>query len=466
MLERFARATRSRSGSLRVKLTLGFVLILALALGAVGIFQYVAVRSFLYQEVSGRLALQAQLALGGRPLRPNFQFIAQRAASQTVGAALYDSSGNELARVEPLVNNPGWVRPRLRTGGYQVLGPGPDHVMARVLTTDPPGLYLVMETSLATTDATIRDEARFFMVAALTALLVAGLLGYLVTGRLLRRLEHVSTTASAIAAGDIGRRADIRGSDEVAALGAAFDEMVGRLQQEIVRQQESEDYMRRFVADASHELRTPLTALRGNLDLLRRGAIKGGVEYEGSLSDMHKTALRMSRLVEDLMTLTRLEGVGELTLVPTDAASALGEAARTARHAAGRHEIQIEEPSDLYVSADPDALQRVLLNLVENAAKYSPPGAPIQLRAVAGGPKGRVQIEVEDRGPGITPEEQGRIFERFYRGDKARKAGGTGLGLAICAALVKLQGGSISVRSEPGKGSVFSVDLAAAAPAG
>ena len=434
----------------------------------VGTFHYLSLSSFLYDDVAGRLTEQAQLALQfrGRPLPP--QLIVQRVSSQTVGAALYDGGGRELARIEPELGNPGWVKPSLTARGHQVLESPHGRILAVALQlqSDPPGQggYLVMETSLAPTDATARHEVGVFAIAALAALLVAGLLGLLVTGRLLRRLEHVSATATAIAGGDIGRRAQIKGTDEVAALGRAFDEMVGRLQQEMVRQQESEEYMRRFVADASHELRTPLTALRGNLDLLRRGAIRESAEYDSSLSDMHTTALRMTRLVEDLMTLTRLEGVTELKLVPTDAAGALGEAARTARHAARRHQIQVEEPHAVYVAADPDALQRVLVNLVENAAKYSPPGSAIKLRALDASAEGRVRIEVEDRGPGISAEDQTRIFERFYRGDRARKAGGTGLGLAICAALVKRQGGSINVRSEPGKGSVFSVDLAAAAP--
>jgi two-component system OmpR family sensor kinase len=219
--------------------------------------------------------------------------------------------------------------------------------------------------------------------------------------------------------------------------------------------------MRRFLADASHDLRTPLTALRGNLDVLRRGAASNPADLESSLTDMHESVIRMSKLVNDLLTLARLEQTGRLEILRVEVAPLLRQAARLARHLAGDHRIKVEVADSLAVRGDPDALHQVLLNLIDNAAKYSPSGRPIVLRARSGG-SGRGLIEVIDRGQGIPAEDRERIFQRFVRGDRARSAGphsGAGLGLSIVAALVARQGGRVSVESEPGTGSTFRIDL-------
>jgi two-component system OmpR family sensor kinase len=234
-----------------------------------------------------------------------------------------------------------------------------------------------------------------------------------------------------------------------------------RLEQEIYRQRESEAAMRRFLADASHELRTPLTALRGNLDLLLRGAASNPRNLGTSLYDMHQTVIRMSRLVGDLLTLTRVEQAGETKVEPVDLEPLLAEVARAAGHLAPGQRINLEVSPGLAALGDPDSLHQVLLNLVDNAARYSHKGRPITLRAREEGPD-KVAIEVEDSGSGISEADLPHIFARFYRGDPSlsrHDPSGAGLGLAISAALVARQGGSITVQSQVKVGSTFTVIL-------
>lgn len=449
------------------------MVLLALALTAVGSYQYVSERNFLFAQLASRLLDQAVPALQpGRVGLRDADSVTRAAAGPFVAAAIFDTAGNQVAFAPALSGaGPRFVRPllqgtvlnpRRQSPDYQVLrDPGGDvlAIVIAVPSTAGPA-FLVMETALAPTYSVLDNDLLTFIVASLIALLVGALLGYALTGAMLRRLGRLSDAAGAIAAGDLGRRANLGGGDEVSAVGSAFDDMVGRLQVEIVRQQEAEAYMRRFLGDASHELRTPLTALRGNLDILMRGAIAMPADLRGSITDMHITARRMTRLVNQLLALSRLEDGGpDLQVADLALRPLLAEAARTARLAAGNHRLVVTAAPGLLVRADPDALHRVLLNLLDNAAKYSPEGSRIDLRARSAADGAGLAIRVEDRGEGVAEEDRARIFERFYRADKARRAGGLGLGLAISSVLVQRLGGRISVAQREGGGSVFTVTL-------
>jgi len=452
--------------------------ILVAALAVVGVFQYIALQSFLRGELAGSLRTEARYALqsSGPPgaALDNPDGLVRSASSPAVRAALYDTSLNRLALSPPGPRAAAWAVPDLALlagkagqrapAPYQVMGSSTGDVLGVAVSVGPKGSpvgFLVLEGSLAPLDSTLLGDLIIFCVAAFLSLLLAGTVTALFTTRVLRRLERVSEAAGAVAAGDLNRRASVTGTDELATLGTAFDHMVDRLQREIVRQQESEDAMRRFLADASHELRTPLTALRGNLDLLRRGAFTDTGDLATALSDMHQTVVRMSRLVQDLLTLTRLEHGSDLVLTPIEVEPVLHEVARAGQLAHDRT-ITVEVSGKLRVVSDSDALHRVFLNLIDNAAKYSPDDTPIQLRAHTDGQ--RVAIDVVDQGVGIPTEEQALIFQRFYRRDKMRspRSTGVGLGLSICQALVGHLGGSIAVRSESGNGCTFIISLPAA----
>jgi signal transduction histidine kinase len=211
-----------------------------------------------------------------------------------------------------------------------------------------------------------------------------------------------------------------------------------------------------FLATVSHELRTPLTAILGFSSLVRSIA----VEHEHMLAPIERNALDMHQMIERLLDYSRLEA-GRVAIEPRSIG--LAEQVEKACYQlqsvlAGRH-VEADVPSDLMVWADPDAVQRILVNLLGNAAKYALAPAAIRISAEPGG-QGTV-VSIADEGPGIDVEHQAQIFERFYRVPGATRAQrGTGVGLAIVAQYVELHGGSVWVDSVPGKGSTFRFDLA------
>lgn len=470
---------------LRWRLSRGSVGVLLVLLIGVGFFQYLALRQFLLSEQAGDLGTQARYAISsvGGPTRAAADpgALASAASGPTSRAAVYDPSGHRLALASPGPAGLNWIEPsfaelgvdhgRIEPGThYQVLGTGTRQLLAVAWPVGhswAPGQLVVIESLLTSTYTTLRGELVIYSIGGAAAVLAGALLTVVLTGRALIDLRRVARTATAVARGDLDRRAGIEGGDEVAALGAAFDEMVEQLQGEMTRRQQAEGAMRRFLADTSHELRTPIAVLRGNLDVLRRGGASNREDLATSLEDMHGMTVRMSRLVEDLLLLARLDQGQRLVLADLELPAVLAATTREGARIAPDHPVELERADPLTVRADADALGRVLLNLVDNAARYSPAGTPITLRGLDTG-AGMARLEVTDRGPGIPEKEQGRIFERFHRGPAAAGASsrrkGSGLGLSISAALVERLGGSISVHSRPGEGSTFVVEVPLAPP--
>ena len=225
-----------------------------------------------------------------------------------------------------------------------------------------------------------------------------------------------------------------------------------------------ETIRRDFVANVSHELRTPVSIVRASAEALQDGALADPGFAAQLIDVIQRNSERMGLLINDLLSLSRIEaGAHRLDTQDVDLRGAVEEVMDVLRVRDGAHQIHDEVPPELWVRADPVSLEQVLVNLLENAMKYTPPGGQITLRARAGDP---VRIEVADDGPGVPPEHRARIFERFYRVDKGRSrdVGGTGLGLAIVRHLVEVMHGSVGVEANSPHGSVFWVDLPAAAP--
>ncbi|MEU5961707.1 HAMP domain-containing sensor histidine kinase [Micromonospora parva] len=228
----------------------------------------------------------------------------------------------------------------------------------------------------------------------------------------------------------------------------------------------SEERMRQFVADASHELRTPLTTIRGFAELYRQGAARAPEQTAGLLRRIEDEAARMGLLVEDLLLLARLDRERPLALTPVELPVLASDAVQAARAMAPDRRIELEiepESGPLVVSADDARLRQVIGNLVTNALTHTPPEAEIRVRLRAE-PGGFAVVEVADTGPGLSPEQAERVFERFYRADAARTRRadgntGTGLGLAIVAALVAAHHGTVEVTETPGGGATFRVRL-------
>jgi signal transduction histidine kinase len=221
---------------------------------------------------------------------------------------------------------------------------------------------------------------------------------------------------------------------------------------------------RQFVADASHELRTPLTAIRGNVELLEMQLRRSKAlddEVERSILDLKRESGRMSRLTDDLLTLARSEAPGGLAIQcrPVDLSEVAKDVVRTVLALGPEPEISIEGDDQVAVSGDRDRLEQVMLILCDNARRYTPADGSVVVRISQD--KSAARFSVTDTGTGISPEDQQRIFTRFFRADASREraSGGTGLGLAIAKAIVSAHGGEIEVRSELGAGSTFTVIL-------
>jgi heavy metal sensor kinase len=242
--------------------------------------------------------------------------------------------------------------------------------------------------------------------------------------------------------------------DEIARLARAFNELLDRLESAHGTQQ-------RFLADASHELRTPLTVLRGEIEVALRRE-RPADEYREVLESSREEIERLARLTENLLSLARSDaGEGLVTREAVDLA-ALCVGVREAMSGMAeqkRMKLTVEASEAVFVNGDAGALERVCLNLVENAIRYSPAGENVTLQVV--NENGEAVLSVSDTGPGIGAEHLPHLFERFYRVDKARsrEQGGAGLGLAIVEALVKAHGGSVSVSGVVGQGTTFTIRL-------
>jgi len=306
-------------------------------------------------------------------------------------------------------------------------------------------------------DAELHELLVAILIGLPIALAISALGGYSLARRALRPVEEISAQAQTISAERLGRRLPVENPhDELGHLAGVLNDLLARLEM-------SFEQMRRFTADASHELRTPLTAIRS----VGEGALRGrDVNPAGRdvIGSMLEEVERLTTLVDALLTLSRAEG-GHMP-VRRESVALLDLTREVASHlsvlAEDKHQ-QIDLRSDnglAPVEADRAVLREAFINLLDNAIKYSPDGARIAVRLHGDG-GGMACVDISDQGPGIPPEHQERIFERFYRIDKARSRdmGGAGLGLAIAKWAIDAHGGSIHVESRPGEGSTFRVTL-------
>lgn len=278
----------------------------------------------------------------------------------------------------------------------------------------------------------------------------------------LRPLDRMGATAGAIAGGDLSRRVETATPrTEVGRLGLALNGMLDRLEQAFAERQASEDRLRRFLADASHELRTPLASIRGYAELFRIGAARDPENTEKAMTRIESEAARMGVLVEDLLTLARLDEVRDVVREPVDAGRLAGDAVDDARATAPDRHIELRTAGPLTVQGDPHQLRQVLGNLLRNALVHTPPGTGIEVDATGDGQS--VTLEVRDHGPGLPDGAGDELFDRFWRAEGGRERGkaGAGLGLAIVAGIVHAHGGEVHASDAPGGGARFVVRLPA-----
>lgn len=317
---------------------------------------------------------------------------------------------------------------------------------------------LIVATSLNSTNATLASLRNIELALSVALLVALAVLLAILFQVGLRPLEAMTKDADAIAAGDLSRRVQIpEGDGEIARLGRALNGMLTQIETAFAQRARSEERLRSFLADASHELRTPLTSIRGYAELLQKDAFAEESERTRALSRIEKEAARMGVLVGDLSLLAR-EGEGpEPARYRVDLAAVATEAVEDARALDPTRNIGLEAPTEVPVSGDDARLEQLVHNLLGNALTHTPAGTPVEVGVTVRGPN--AVLEVRDSGPGLSPEQAGRVFDRFYRGDSERLDGGSGLGLFIVASLARTFGGGVSVDSALGKGSTFRVVL-------
>lgn len=315
----------------------------------------------------------------------------------------------------------------------------------------------------------------------LLATLGASVISYAVATRAFRPLLRVERTAAQIAAGDLSRRVENGPPDtEVGRLSRSLNAMLSHIESAFRSKEKSEERMRRFIQDASHELRTPLVTIRGFSELYRHGGITDPEDVRTAMGRIESEATRMGQLVEDLLTLARLDEQRPLEHEQVDLLMLAHDTVMDARVNAPDRAVTLVgldggKAMPAPTLGDEGRLRQVLLNLVTNALRYTPEGTPLEIAVGtvdvlegsvdrSGQHTGRARdsvIEVRDHGPGISEEDAARVFERFYRADSSRhrETGGTGLGLAIVAAIVAQHDGTVRLRETPGGGATLSVRL-------
>jgi two-component system OmpR family sensor kinase len=248
---------------------------------------------------------------------------------------------------------------------------------------------------------------------------------------------------------------------EAAELGQALNAMLGNIEQAFAARTATEARLRQFAADASHELRTPVATIRGYAELYRRGGLREDDELDQAMRRTEQEAVRMGSLIDDLLLLARLDQGRQFERRPVDLGVLAVDAAADARARQPDRPVNAMVAEAVVVSGDEDGLRQVVANLVGNALVHTPPGTPVEVAVRREGD--RAVLEVEDHGPGMAPDTAAHAFERFYRADpsRSRRHGGAGLGLAIGQAIVEAHGGTITLDSELGRGTIARIVLPA-----
>ncbi len=315
-----------------------------------------------------------------------------------------------------------------------------------------PGGVLVVASSLGPLDATLSSLATTELAVTLGLLVLLALATWWAVRLGLRPLDQMTSTAEEIAVGQLHRRVrEGKVKGEVARLATALNAMLGRIEHAVAEQHASEGRLRQFIADASHELRTPVTAIQGYAELFRRGALEDPASRARATSAIEHEALRMGKLVDELLLLARLDQGRPLEHMPVDLSLVARQVVEDAMVSEAPHPVSVSATEPAVVMADEHRLYQLVGNLVRNAFQHTPTGTPIAISVRTEGAMAR--LAVSDQGPGISASDRAHIFDRFYRGSGARsnaRSQGSGLGLPIVAAIAQAMGGRAMVANGPG----------------
>ncbi len=333
----------------------------------------------------------------------------------------------------------------------------------RVLAREVADGYVVVAVSLDGVRASMRRLMLMQFLAAVVILAALGVLAWWVIRLGIRPIKKMTTTASNIASGDLSVRVPSSPSGtESGDLATALNRMLGTINDAMDERAQGEQRLRRFIADASHELRTPITTIRGYAELYRHGGLDSGDQLDDAMRRTEQEAVRMGRLVEDMLLLAKFDQARPLDRAMVDVPAILRDVAVDARLTDPERSVDVEIADDddaLGVVGDDDRIRQVVVNLVGNALVHTPAGTALELRAHRANEV--VVVSVADRGPGMPAEIVDKAMERFYRADPARSRehGGSGLGLSIVDEAVRAHGGSIHIESKIGLGTTVRFTL-------
>ena len=478
------KLTKVSGWSLRSRLLLATLVVVAIGIGTSDFVAHASLKNYLIKQVDTQLTGVANGSVGRlnrAGIEPNaneddangspFRIVRPlRGVPTETLVTLLDSNGNELGRLGGDITNSSQT---MRFNGFTtakvaatkglpftvkgVKDGGDTRAIAQVL---PTGLgSIVVAVSLAGVDRTLHEMTWLFLLISLIILVLIAFLSRFIIRISLRPLSEVEGTAAAIAAGDLSARLpDNNPKTEVGKLTRSLNTMLSRIEESFAVRVASESKLRQFVADASHELRTPLTAIRGFAELHRQGAVEGVEKTKELIGRIEKESIRMGSLVEDLLLLARMDEARPVSMEPVDLTHVLEECIASARAAGPDHPITADIEPDIFVLGDNKRIHQAIANLLANARTHTPLGTKITVRAKSG--KDDTRVSVSDEGRGLSPADQKKIFERFFRADPSRQRSsgeGSGLGLSIVDAIMKLHGGSVSVESELGRGATFTL---------
>ncbi|MGG6432305.1 ATP-binding protein [Anoxybacillus sp. D401a] len=313
-------------------------------------------------------------------------------------------------------------------------------------------LYLYVP--LASIEDVLERIQMFVMIGGSLFLFITVFVGRKIAMHFTKPLQHMQQAAYRVSQGDFSVHVNVETEDEIGQLAKAFNQMAHALAKEDERKKE-------FLANVSHELRTPLSYVKGYSEALLDGVVEDEEQQKKYMKLIHREASRMQRLVRDLLDLAQLEGTYPLVRTPFSIAQLIEETIEKYEPLLQEKDIHLslDIDHDLVVDGDPDRIEQVLQNLLDNALRYTPSGGNISLHTVNKHPM--CELVISDSGQGMSKQDIERLGERFFRTDRSRSRehGGTGLGIAIVKQIVKLHGGSIRFESEQGKGTTVYVQL-------
>lgn len=501
--------------SLRIQLLSRTLLILAVLLGLIGLFQYVFMREVIYSNNAASLESrimsiprdawqQLDTSPGNGGARSPIFFIPGASLAFIDTQGNYSVLSNEPGSISPprldareyldiMKEKPGRSNKAIDDAGGKGYGnikppgldkpgywgvlkkkPGPNYKVVndaggaeQLLVLQPifdsgQLLGVVQASTLASPlrELLIRQLLTFLFLS-LIAMLV-GLFFFLpVLKRTLVPLFNMVDTAGQIDAGNLARRFPTRqGQMEIDRLAESFNGMLERLEASFAAERKTREQMSRFIADASHELRTPLTSIHGFLEVLLRGAANQPDQLYKALKSMHGESGRLNKLVQDLLLLAKLDRTPHIELAEGLLDTVIRDMEPQLRILAGNRKLSLRIEPNMKCKYDADKIKQVILNLFHNAVQQTDPvKGHIHISLI--GKNNGIQLSVQDNGPGISDAHLPHVFDRFYRSDssRTRKYGGAGLGLAITKSIVSAHGGIIGVESQEGEGCTFHIWL-------